>query len=105
MEEMIPLDSPKLVDAARIWTGRGQSVAPNRDDSRLRLRLGNAEAERLLPLLKELEKDFYSSDAYLRASDVSEMGKLAKADFMRLHPDVAQEITDAFAWCYTFDYR
>jgi hypothetical protein len=67
--------------------------------------LGIAKAERLLPIIKKLEEDFYSSDARLKAIDLEEMGKHAKAQFRRLHPNVAEEIASVFAWCYTFDFK
>jgi len=105
LKELIDFDSSELVDAVRIWSGWGQSSWPTRDDSRLRSILGTDRAERLLPTIKQLEKDFYSSDAYLNASDLAEVGKLAQAQFRLLHPSVAEEIVDIFAWCYTFDWR
>lgn len=48
----------------------GQYSWPRRDDSRLRSMLGIAKAEKLLPIIKKLEEDFYSSDARLRAIDL-----------------------------------
>jgi len=105
MAELISLDSPALIEAVRIWSGFGECSWPTRDDSRLRSRLGFAEAERMLPIIKKLEADFYLSDAHLRASDLAEVGKLAKTEFQRLHPNVDEEIANIFVWCYTFDWK
>ena len=105
MEELINFDSSELIDAVRIWSGWGQYRWPQRDDSRLRSKLGNAEAERLLPIIKKLQEDFYGSNAYLKAIDLAEMETLAKAQFQQLHPNVSEEIASVFAWCYTFDNR
>jgi hypothetical protein len=33
------------------------------------------------------------------------MGRLASEQFKRKHPTVAEEIVEAFAWCYTFDFK
>ena len=58
----------------------------------------------LHPIIKKLQKDFHGSDAYLNAIDLAEMGTLAKAQFLQLHPNVSEDIA-SFAWCYTFDNR
>jgi hypothetical protein len=99
------LNSPQLAEAVRIWTGWGLSMMPSRDGARLARQFGDEEAEKLLPVIKSLEEDFYSSDARLVATDLQEMGKLASEQFKRKHPTVAEEIVDAFAWCYTFDFK
>jgi len=104
MEEITDLQSPQLIEAVRVWTGWGQ-VMPNRDDERLVKHFGAEIAARLLPLIKSLEDDFYSSDAYLVAVDLQDMGRLASEQFKQKHPTVADEIVQAFAGCYTFDYR
>ena len=104
MGEEVAVNSTKLVDAMRIWSGWG-GMAPNRDESRLRHQLGAADAEVLLPLIRRLEEDFYSSDAHYVARDIAEMAKLAKDDFIRMHPTAADEIAVILAWCYTFDFR
>jgi hypothetical protein len=102
---MIDIDSRDLVDAIRIWSGWGIEHSPRREDSRLARQRGNAFAMRLLPIIKELQKDFYASDAHLRASDLTEMGQIAKEQFKKLHPRVAEEVAEIFVWCYTFDWR
>lgn len=105
MVEMKDLKSPQLVTAVRAWTGWGRTMVPSRDNEQLVALLGDECAAQLLPLLKTLETDFYSSDARHVAADLQEMGTLASEDFRRKHPSIADEIVRAFAWCYTFDYK
>ena len=99
------MDSPILIHAVLVWAGFGLGIAPNRDGSRLMQQFGATNAERLLPIIKKLEEDFYSSDARFMASNIDEMGKLATEHFKRIHPEVANEIARVFAWCYTFDFK
>lgn len=104
MGKVINVDPEELVDAVRIWSGWG-GMAPSRDDGRLMQRLGSTDAGALLPVVKQLEEDFYASDARYVACDLEEMARLAKDDFARMHPAVPTEIGDVFAWCYTFDFK
>jgi len=103
--EVADLCSPQLIEAVRLWTGWGRTTMPSRDDAMLERVLGSAKAARLLPLIKSLEADFYSTDARLTAANLQEMSRLSGEDFKRKHPTVAGEIVEAFAWCYTFDFR
>ena len=105
MVEMNNLNSPQLVEAVRVWTGWGLSIMPSPDDARLARQFGDEVAAKLLPVIKSLEDDFYSSDARLVATDLQEMGRLASEQFKRKHPTVAEEIVEAFAWCNTFDFK
>ena len=105
MVEVNNLNSPQLVDAVRVWTGWGLRIMPSRDDARLAKRFGDDVAAKLLPVIKSLEEDFYSSDARLVARNVQEMEKLASEQFKRKHPTVADEIVEALAWCYSFDFK
>lgn len=105
MVAMNNLNSPQLIEAVRIWTGWGTTIAPNRDDARVRRHFGDTAASTILPILKSLEDDFYSSDARLVAGSLQEMEKLSCQHFKQKHPDVADEIAKVFAWCYTFDFK
>jgi len=78
---------------------------PDRDDNRLVARLGNEAAVKLLPIIKELEQEFYASDARLMAADLQEMEKLASEDFKKKYPGISEDIVRALAWCYTFDFK
>jgi len=105
MVEMNNTNFPQLIEAVRVWTGWGRSMAPSRDDARLTNHFGEEVAAKLLPLIKSLEEDFYSSDARFVAANLQEMERLASEQFKRKHPRVADEIVKAFAWCYTFDFK
>jgi hypothetical protein len=99
------IDSSLLVEAILVWTGWGRDVMPRRDDSLLVNRFGTEDTAKLLPVIKSLEDDFYSSDARFVADDLQEMEKLSSAQFRKKHPTIADEIVKAFAWCYTFDFK
>ncbi|MDH4098987.1 MAG: hypothetical protein OEV28_00225 [Nitrospirota bacterium] len=105
MVEVNSLKSPQLVEAIVVWTGWGRAQMPSRDDARLVDHFGADVATKLLPIIKALEDDFYSSNARFIASDIAEMEKLAAAQFRQKQPEVAEEIVKAFSWCYTFDFR
>ena len=49
--------------------------------------------------------EFYLSDAKHTAADLVEMGEMATKEFKTKHPEVADEVLKALAWCYTFDFR
>lgn len=100
------LSDPGLVsEAILVWTGWCETSWPVRDEQRLVARFGEKIAENLLPVVRELERQFYESDAHLRAADLSAMGALAARRFRMLHPELSEDAVDALAWCYTFDNR
>ena len=68
--------------------------------------LGSNIALEIIPLLRQLEDKFYPSDARDHAADLKEMGDVASAEFGNKHLEVSEDaIRQAFAWCYTFDYK
>jgi hypothetical protein len=97
--------SPILTEAVLIWTGWGREIMPSRDDSLVVSRFGAKTASELLPIVKSMADEFDASDAKYAAPDLAEMGRMAGDDFRRKHPEVAEEIVRALAWCYTFDYK
>lgn len=99
------LELPQLVEAILLWTGWGREMMPRRDDSVLIDYFGTEIATKLLPVIKSLEDDFYSSDARFIAADLHEMELLSSAQFRKKYPTIADEIVKAFAWCYTFDFK
>jgi hypothetical protein len=99
------LESPLLVEAILVWTGWGREVMPRRDDSLLVNHFGAEVAAKLLPIIKSLGDDFYSSDARFVANNLQEMEKLSSEQFRKKHPAIADKIVKAFAWCYTFDFK
>jgi hypothetical protein len=94
-----------LCRAVVAWTGYGKTPSPRRDEQHLAAELGAHEATSLLPQVRALEDDFYASDARDTASSLADMGQRASIDFRRLHPEVDELVVEAFAWCYTFDYK
>jgi len=105
MGEMTDLNSSKLIEAVRIWTGWGLKMFPDRSDDRVVQHLGRDVASKLLPLIHELNADFHKSDAHSVASTLEEVGRLAAEEFRKKHPSVAEEIVQALAWCYTYDWK
>jgi hypothetical protein len=103
--EINDFESAQLVEAILAWTGWGRSAIPLRDDSLLEKHFGDEVAAKLLPVIKSLEDDFYSSDAKFVADDIQEMGKLSSEHFKKKHPAIPDEIVKALAWCYTFDFK
>ena len=95
----------QLTEAVLLWTGWGKEAWPRRDDSLLVNHFGPELAAKLLPAIKSLEDDFYSSDARFVAADLQEMAKISAEQFRKKHPGIAEEIVKAFAWCYTFDFK
>lgn len=98
-------DSPVFAEAFLEWTAYGQGVMPRRDDASVVLRFGDEAAEELLLAFKSLMDEFYLSDAKYTAVGLAEMGRRATEEFKAKHPEVADEVLKALAWCYTFDYR
>lgn len=99
------IDSSILAEAIFVWTGWGREMMPCRDESLLVKRFGAEATAELLPIIKSLEDDFYSSDARFVANDLQEMAELSSEHFRKKHPEFADEIVRAFAWCYTFDFK
>jgi hypothetical protein len=99
------LDAATVSDAIVVWTGWGQEPWPSRDEKRLIDRFGIELAGSLMPAIRQLEEDFYTSEARDVATDLREMGEIAASEFREKHPEVSEEATAALAWCYTYDYK
>ena len=97
--------APSISSAIVVWVGWGTTSHPSRDVGRLVSEFGEDATHELLPQLHEIEKEFYSSDARLVATDLVEMAEMAKARFRNLHPSISDEAINALAWCYTYDYK
>ncbi|HEX3627105.1 MAG TPA: hypothetical protein VH280_16975 [Verrucomicrobiae bacterium] len=105
METINPAETPLIVEAVLLWTGKGKSPCPRRDEQALRTRFGSEIATKLLSVIKSLEKEYYMSEAWKVASNLQDMGRMATEEFKKNHPDIPDRILEAFAWCYTFDYK
>jgi hypothetical protein len=99
------LDMSLVSQAIVIWTGWGQTAWPARDEARLVQHLGSETAAEIFPCIRELEADFYASDARFTAADLKEMGDKAAVHFRKAHPEISEDAVEALAWCYTWDYK
>jgi hypothetical protein len=71
----------------------------------VRSELGVRYTDELMLQVHDLEEDFYKSTAYMTAPDITAMGERAAAEFRASHPEIPDAIVEAFAWCYTYDYK
>jgi hypothetical protein len=101
---MIP-DQTLVSRAIVVWTGWGDTTSPVRDETRLVEQFGSEITVELLPQIREVESRFYSSNARLTTSDVTEMGEVAAEDFRGNNPGFSEEAVQALTWCYTFDFK
>ena len=97
---------PDLVsEAIVLWLGFRIVPWPKRDESRVSERFGAEVANDLLPAVRELEDEFYESDARHKAADVEVMGEQASAEFRAAYPNLSDDAVAALAWAYTFDFK
>lgn len=99
------VDASQVSNAIVVWTGWGTSSSPARDQARVTARFGEDIALNLLPVIRQLENEFYESDAKDTVHDLVEIGDAAAARFRRLHPDISADAVRALGWCYTYDYK
>jgi hypothetical protein len=59
----------------------------------------------LMPVIREISRAFYTSDARFSARDVSEMYLSIVEEFRTKYPLLPRTAVEAPAWCYTFDYK
>ncbi len=102
---MVEIDVSLVSEAVVVWTGWHQEAWPHRDESRVVDHYGSELAVELMPVVTQMEDDFYSSDAHHRARNLVEMGDIAASEFRAKHPDVSDEAVKALTWCYTWDYK
>ena len=105
MVTMTPGEWQMVGSAIVAWSGWGHAPWPLRDDRLVARRFGEQAAALLLPLLRAVVAEFYSSDARATAIDLTEMERLCVAHFSGKHPELSQDAVRALAWCYTFDNR
>jgi hypothetical protein len=105
MEQAMTVNASLLSEAIVVWTGWGQAPRPIRDEARLVDQFGSDTAADLMPGLRQLEDEFYASDAQFTVADLKEMGDVAADQFRRAHPEISDDAVRALAWCYTYDYK
>ncbi len=94
-----------MSQAIVVWTGHGRSAWPDRNAGRITERWGAEATLDLVPLVTQLEDDFYQSAARYGAENMVEMGRVASAEFADRHPGISADAVAALAWCYTFDFK
>ena len=105
MDEMSRLGARLLSWAVVVWTGWGRTSWPLRDEAALEDVFGSELARDLMTLIRDLEAEFYESDARFVASSPRELGDLAAARFRSRRPELPEELVQALSWCYTYDYK
>jgi hypothetical protein len=105
MVKMTPEEWRRVGEAIVVWSGWGRSSWPSRNEELLAKHFGLEAAAKLLPIIRELENDFYLSDARYTAVDLAEMARISSQQFMTKHPELPDDAVRALAWCYTFDYK
>lgn len=98
-------ENTSISAAIVVWTGWGRTSWPQRSEQRLIDVYGPALAAELLPRIKQLEDEFYSSDARHTTDTLAQMGERAAEQFRLSHPEISEEAIGALAWCYTFDFK
>jgi hypothetical protein len=96
---------PLLAEAFAVWTGKGMSPMPKRNDDRLVAYFGAKVARDLLPVIKSLEKDFYAAAHENISRDLNGMIDAASAAFRRMHPDISEDVVKILEWCCSYDWR
>jgi len=94
-----------IKQAVIMWTGYHLKSLPSRDDDVIINNYGYIKGKELLQMIKGLESEFYQSKAYQSAGDLKLLYEISKNDFIKNHPNIDPEISEAFAWCYSFDYK
>lgn len=99
------IDTDVLAKAVVAWTGYGSAAWPQQKDRAIADLFSEQDSIQLLAAVKTLERDFFQSQAYKTAANLSEMHDAAIADFRHLHPELPDIIGKALGWCYSYDYK
>ena len=95
----------QINEAVVVWLSMGTSPFPVQNDAAVLMKYGPQLGARLLDAIRRLDADYYASDAHHRATDLTDMGAQASAEFRRLHPEVSEDAVQALEWSYTWDYK
>ena len=101
---MTPEEWRQLGEAIVIRSGYGRRSFPARDDDAVVAHFGKDVADTLLPVVRQLEQEFYASEAY-KLGDLAEVERTAMQDFALKHPELSEQAVRALGWCYTYDYK
>ena len=105
MEEIMKIDAAKLVHAVNLYTGYKHDPAPSIGRAARNKQFAESQYAGLKEIIEKLEGEFYLSKAYQTAEDLSTMGKQARKEFNKKFPFLDDQVSEAFSWCYTFDYK
>ena len=105
MESLETPTGTEISEAIIAWTGWGDELRPVRDELRLVQHFGDERTQDLLPIVQRLEREFYESDARFTVADLATMGAQAAAQFRQKHAELTEDAIQAFAWCYSYDYK
>jgi hypothetical protein len=98
------MDPDMLSRAILAWTS-GAQPWPTTDDTRVTELFGHDEGRAVLREVRQLQDEFFASDAYSRARSEAELGELAAADFTARHPEISAEAVERFATAYAYAWR
>ena len=105
MVKITEMDSSMLQEAVLLWTGYKNAFSPAREEQTLKEAFSPEDFAKLMQAVTSLEDDFYKSKAHITAANLEEMAEIAEVEFQAIHPSLPKMISEAFAWCYTFDYK
>jgi hypothetical protein len=98
-------DMSLVSEAVVVWIRGGERPYPSTDDARVIERYGEKTACRLLPTLRQLERDCFASDAYKRGADLYETARLAERDVRAEHPELTTVAVDALVNLYAWRWK
>jgi|ERR1044071_7575337 hypothetical protein len=99
------LDPAEVSAAVVTWIGRRDSPWPLHDDAGVVAQFGVDRAQSLLSAVRSWEAEFDRSNAWHSERDLGTAGKVAAAEFQRLHPEATKDAVDALAWAYMYNAR
>jgi hypothetical protein len=105
MVKMTHEEWQQLGAAIVVWSGWGNSSRPSRNAESVAACFGEETAATLLPLIRQVEDEFYASDARHVAADLAAMATISSRQFTAKYPELPVDAVRALAWCYTFDYK
>lgn len=94
-----------LTQAVVLWTGFGLVAFAKRDEARVITALGAEAAAAVMPIVRELSREFERAEAFHVPGDIGKAAALAAAEFRKKHPDVSEDAVRALSWDFACAYR
>ena len=95
----------QVAEALVVWSSEGSSPYPRRNPAAVLERYGQTEGTRLLTIIQQLERDYFSCTARNYAMTLDELRRIAKEEFVAKYPDLPVEGLKVLDWCYSYDNR